>query len=334
MQRVITRALFTFVQCVALALLLSTEIIGQQVADPNFNTSVTHPAYTRTHPVVVIDEAHSNFHTAAGRYKPFAELLTSDGYHVVPGTKKVQRGGLQGTRVLLIANARAADATADTSGSAFTEEECGVVRDWVRAGGSLLLIADHAPFGGAVANLAKRFDVEMGKGFVFDLGNSEPSNPTLLVFSRENRLLRDHAIVRGRNPSEEVKRIVAFTGQSLSVPTGAVALMELSATAYESPTGQELQAAIKMDSQGKSTPNKENIAAHAQPVSGHAQGIAMQFGKGRVVVFGEAAMFSAQVVRFKEGEQQQEFKMGMNVPDNDDRQFALNVLHWLSGLLK
>jgi hypothetical protein len=27
-------------------------------------------------------------------------------------------------------------------------------------------------------------------------------------------------------------------------------------------------------------------------------------------------------------------KIGMNVPGNDDRQLALNVLHWLSGLLK
>jgi len=51
-------------------------------------------------------------------------------------------------------------------------------------------------------------------------------------------------------------------------------------------------------------------------------------GKGRVVVLGEAAMMSAQVVGPKG-----EGKMGMNAPGNDDRQFALNTLHWLSGLL-
>ncbi len=32
--------------------------------------------------------------------------------------------------------------------------------------------------------------------------------------------------------------------------------------------------------------------------------------------------------------QQRETRFGMNVPGNDDRQFALNALHWLSGLLK
>jgi hypothetical protein len=50
---------------------------------------------------------------------------------------------------------------------------------------------------------------------------------------------------------------------------------------------------------------------------------------GRVVVLGEAAMLSAQVARLPDGS---EIKMGMNVAGNDNRQFALNVLHWLSGL--
>ena len=27
-------------------------------------------------------------------------------------------------------------------------------------------------------------------------------------------------------------------------------------------------------------------------------------------------------------------RLGMNVPGNDDRQFVLNVLHWLSGALQ
>ena len=33
--------------------------------------------------MVAIDEAHSNFHTASGQYKPFTDLLTADGYRVV-----------------------------------------------------------------------------------------------------------------------------------------------------------------------------------------------------------------------------------------------------------
>ena len=311
--------------------ILSHEAHSQQMADSSFNATVARPAYAQTHPTIVIDEAHSNFHTSSGRYKPFADLLKSDGYNIVAGTKKFDSGSLDSARVLVIANAEAPDAddstsssTGEISGPAFTEHECDVVRDWVRDGGSLLLIADHAPFGSAAENLARRFGVNMGKGYVFDRSNSE-AMPTLLVYSRENGLLGDHPLLRGRDATEEVKRIVAFTGQSLGVPKGAVAFMKLGSTAYESPTRTELQAAQD---------TSEATVGQKNSVSGRAQGVAMQFGKGRVVIMAEAAMFSAQVVRFQNDGKQQEFKMGMNVSGNDDRQLALNVMHWLSGLLE
>ncbi len=60
----------------------------------------------------------------------------------------------------------------------------------------------------------------------------------------------------------------------------------------------------------------------------------MSVGKGRLVVLGEAGMFSAQKVVFPPGSAQKDFKFGMNVAGTDDQQFALNVAHWLSGLLQ
>jgi hypothetical protein len=45
-------------------------------------------------------------------------------------------------------------------------------------------------------------------------------------------------------------------------------------------------------------------------------------------VQGEAAMLSAQI----SGTEKR--RMGMNVPGNDNKQYALNVMHWLSGFLK
>jgi hypothetical protein len=64
--------------------------------------------------------------------------------------------------------------------------------------------------------------------------------------------------------------------------------------------------------------------------------IAYTLGRGRVVVNGEAGMLSAQVFKQKNQDGTETFvdKMGMNVPGNDDRQYVLNVLHWLSGALK
>jgi len=312
-------------------LFLGTNAGAQQMADTTFKTFVEHPAYVGSHPRVIIDEAHSNFHTADGRYKPFADLLRSDGYRVIRGTSAFQMDSLAGVAVLVIANALAPDATEDSSGSAFSDEECPVLRDWVRRGGSLLLIADHTPFGAAAGKLAAQFGVEMGRGFVFDLEHCE-GNPTTLVFSRENGLLGKHPILRGRSTSEEIGRVVALTGQSLGVPARATALLKLGAAAGEAPTreaGRRALEAAVADTSGRTGPD----TLYYRRAGGRAQAVAMKFGKGRVVVLGEAAMFSAQVIRFGEEGRQQERKFGMNMPGNDDKQFALNVMHWLSGAL-
>jgi hypothetical protein len=56
---------------------------AQQVEDSEFKPAVESPAFAEGKgPVVWIDEAHDNFHTASGRYQPFARLLRRDGYVV------------------------------------------------------------------------------------------------------------------------------------------------------------------------------------------------------------------------------------------------------------
>ncbi|MBI3578718.1 MAG: hypothetical protein HY089_04810 [Ignavibacteriales bacterium] len=58
------------------------------------------------------------------------------------------------------------------------------------------------------------------------------------------------------------------------------------------------------------------------------QGAVLHYNKGRVAVFGEAAMFSAQVSGPRRA------PTGMNSPSAPQNgQFLLNVLHWLSKLL-
>jgi hypothetical protein len=313
---------------IAVALFFGVAVQAQQqMADPEFQVRVDKPAYQGNGPLIVIDEAHNNFHTADGRYKPFADLAKSDGYRVTPGTKPFDKASLSGVDILVIANARGRRTEA-----AFTEPECDAVRDWVNAGGSLLLIADHAPFGAAAESLGKRFKVEMGKGWVIDRGNKSGSVTSQLDFSRDNGLLGDHPLLRGREPSEEVKRIRAFTGQSLSVPEGASNLMKLGETAREAQGQRELNTAAQL--LAKDAPAAEELDAHSKAVGGRAQGIAMPFGKGKVVILGEAAMLSAQIIKSGEGDQQRTVKVGMNVPGYDNRQFALNILHWLSGLLQ
>jgi hypothetical protein len=290
---------------------LATPLRAQQGPDTAFVPVVEHPAYTSLGPSVVIDQAHRNFHTATGNYRAFAALLRRDGYRVEAGTAPFTRASLAGVDVLVVANAMGGD-TEETAGSpAFTPAERAAVREWVRAGGSLLLIADHAPFGGAAEALALEFGVDMSKGATRDTaaGRSQ-ERPTFLRFDRGNGLLGDHPILAGRNDSERIGTVVSFTGQSLSIPTNAAVLLRLSPTAED---------VARVDGQPRFT-----------AAAGRAQGIAIRFGAGRVVVLGEAAMLSAQVI-LRPG--QEPFHMGMNVPGTDDRQFALNVMHWLSRLI-
>jgi hypothetical protein len=283
----------------------------QQIADPNFDTKVEKPAYKKDGPKVFFDEAHHNFHTASGRYKPFADLIGSDGYQVVPNKEKFTASVLGGYQILVISNALGAAqmAQADASNPAFTDAECEAVRDWVKGGGSLLLIADHAPMGSANQILAQRFGVDMSKRFTIDEQNCDKAteNPGFIVYTRESGRLVDHPITRGRNPSERVNKVIAFTGQSLKGPPDSVAFMKLADSAVDV-TGRD----------------------EAQPISakGRAQGLALRFGKGRVIVMGEAGMLSAQLAG------PQSMKFGMNRPGIDNRQLALNLMHWLSGLLK
>jgi hypothetical protein len=277
---------------------------GGQQSDPTFDTKVARPSFTTEHPRVLFDEAHFNFHTTDGRYKPFAEVIANDGFKVIPNKQKFTKDVLSKAEILIIANALGADGMGanGASNSAFTEAECDAVRDWVREGGSMLLITDHAPFGSAAQALANRFGVDMSKGYTSDPSNSE-GGETSLVFTRKNKLLGDHPIMKGRDDSEKINRIQTFTGQSLKGPAGSVAILKLGDTAVD-----------------------EGDDGNPRSAAGRAQGIAFPFGKGRVVVMGEAAELSAQLIGNE--------RFGMNVPGLDNRQMALNIMHWLSGLLE
>jgi len=288
-----------------------------QTVDLNFNTKVSHPAYKRDHPRVLFDESHNNADTFYGRFRPFTELIMNDGYEVASGAQILSKKALRRYAVLIIVNALGP--REHNEASAFTNDECDTVREWVRSGGSLLLITDHAPFSAAMGELSKRFGVELTAGYTIDKVhyNKDSDDQTELIFTREDGLIGNHPITNGRDSSERINRIITFSGTSIRGPNDSVAFLRLSNTAMDvvPPEAKPRKA--------------DEPAPDYKPVSavGRAQGIAFEFGKGRVVVFGEAAMLSAQTTK-------QGMRFGMNVPGIDNRQLALNVMHWLSKLLK
>lgn len=245
-------------------------------------------------PRIAVDEAHHNYHTATGRYEPFARLLRAQGFEVRGWTTSFEQ--LHGIDVLVIANA----AGEEPSRPAVTDAEAAAVQTWVDRGGSLWLIADHYPFGGAVAPLARAFGVEMSNGVVGDEkhywnGADEPGN---IVYTASAGLASDHPI------THSVGTVVTFVGQSLRGPLNSASILTLSEDARE-----------------MFPPSRDLVAP-----AGRSQALAFAAGRGRVFVAGEAAMFTEQVKR--DGT-----PMGMNAPGNDDRQLTINIARWLAHRL-
>ena len=298
-----------------LGLLLPLAARAQQEPDSTFDAHVARPAFATRHPRVSIDQAHFNFHTMDGRYAPFAALMKSDGCDVVPGRDRFDARALTGLDVLVIANALGAEAMDDTAAAhpAFTAEEIAAVRAWVEAGGALLLIADHSPMGAAAKTLAAAFGVDMRCSYAVDPVQGQKGSEAIVTYVAGKGLFTGHPIVRGRDSTETLHRVTTYAGQSLTGPPHSTQLLRFSDQA------QDLMVGLG---------GYQNVGK-GQRVSakGRAQGLAFEYGRGRVVVLGEAALMSAQVFGPKR------IRLGMNAPGTDDRQFALNVMRWLGRAL-
>lgn len=279
--------------------------LAQQIPDTAFTYRISAPEYPEGKgPLVVLDEAHDNFHTLGGRYYAFGKLLRRDGYRVKPATETFTRSRLQKIDILVIANAlpEEMDDSLPTP-SAFSEDEIMAVKEWVAGGGSLFLIADHMPFAGAADALAAAFGFNSVNGYALPMDNR------IEIFSREQGNLMEHAITNGRNTAERIDSIQLFTGQGFLCPPGAEVLTRL----------QDDYVILLPLVTGELLPTTPYIRG-----TYFVNGASLSYGKGRVVYFGEAAMFSAQLA----GEEK--LPMGMNAPRAiQNPQLLLNIIHWL-----
>ena len=298
---------------VILLAICEISLYSQQIADTNYSPKIPKPEYSiGKGSVVALDEGHNNFHTVSGRYLPFARLLANDGY-IVNGYKgEFTESQLRKVRILVIANALNkinTDAWYLPTPSAFTATEIKTVRKWVENGGALFLIADHMPFGGAAADLASAFGFTFTNGFAADTSRFGED-----YFFRKDNTLVSCSITNGRNPDEKVDKVVTFTGQAMRIPAEATSILRFD----DKHLLLENDTAWVFDSHTRYTKIKD-----------WSQGAYMKFGKGRVAMFAEAAMFSAQL----SGLQQR--KVGMNSEyAGENYKLLLNIIHWLEGKME
>ena len=326
----------------SLLILLANFAGAQETKPADFHFANRSPAYQADQgPRVYFDKGHSNSHTAEGTYKPFADLLRGDGFRVESIASAFTPEALNGYRILVIVNAVApanADERAFPHGSAFSRKEIDFVFNWIRAGGSLLLIADHSPYGGAAAALALLLGVIMFDGYAgpnADLltGNivfgqvDEPlwrkfSSEMKYPFSQLERFLGDpgqlgaHPIFLGRSADEKITSVVSFAGQ-VFYPSSRVEPLLI--------VGNRAKALAPLRF---NVPEAKDSDQPLFSVGGWMQGATIRLGNGRAVVLGEATMCTALWVG------PDRVAVGMNSAfANQNAQFSLNVVRWLDGLL-
>ncbi|MEP6764090.1 MAG: hypothetical protein ABJB66_07260 [Gemmatimonadaceae bacterium] len=284
---------------------------AQQVADKNYVASIgafKWPA--NTGPRLVLDENHHNFHKLDGRYFAFGKMAQAVGFRVAPFRKEFTDASLKDVDVLVIANALDKSNDGMNGGnwklptpSAFSASAIAAVKRFVERGGGLLLVADHMPFAGAAQDLGKAIGVEFANGFAFD---SYAANASSILVYR-----RDEGLVSPLELEPRVDSIVAFTGSAFRLIGDGLPLMQLPKT-------------TRIWTPKTAWVFGDTVASI--PGDGYLQGAALNLGKGRVVVLGEAAMLSAQ----RQGPKK--LPMGMNeARAAQNAKFAASLLRWVSG---
>ncbi|MEP7364534.1 MAG: DUF4350 domain-containing protein [Acidobacteriota bacterium] len=226
--------------------------------DTSYAPRLRHPHFGRRGPVVLIDEAHGNTHTAPGLYGPLARLLGAAGYRVQRNRQPFLAASLETCSVLILANP-----------SGFDAGELDAVRIWVRDGGGLLLIADRAPAIEPARLFARAFGVDISRSVLTPAtGAAEPSG-----------LL--HPIRSGRLDFDETTQLLLLAPGPTLLPLDSSA--------------------------------REVIPSRAA---------AIESGRGRVVVLTDADALAARLIAGK--------PYGINTPNADNDQLALNILLWLS----
>ncbi len=307
---IISVSLVAFVYAESRSQQTASTVEPPRSVDKSFSYVIKNPAFPEGKgPVLLVDEAHNNFHTAVGTYLPFADLLRQDGYVVERAKGKISEELLKLGGIYVIADAQPPFNIGDPP--TFAEKEIQILNEWVKKGGALFVITDHMPDPGAIKDLALSFGIEVSNGYV--MAGLPPGRPGPMLFQKKDGSLSDHFLIKGRGPDEQVRRVATFAGSAFRCDEGFQPMLILG-EGYRSWIPEEYN---------KFPPGTPNI-----DVSGWYQGGVMLYGKGRIAFFAEAAMFTAQV--FESGR----IKAGMNHPlGGDNARLLLNILHWLSGLL-
>ncbi len=147
-------------------------------------------------------------------------------------------------------------------------------------------------------------------GHAITKGNSDSQSDDQPVFFTGS--IGQDIIKRGSH-SEHIVKVKAFGGSAFKIPENAKPLLVLGKGA----------TSLMPD-----IPFQVNAETPRISMDGWSRGAVLEFGEGRVAVFSDGMMFSSQLI-VSTGE-----KWGMlSVGAEQNEQFLLNVMHWLSNTI-
>jgi hypothetical protein len=288
-------------------------------------------------PILLYDEAHHN-HPSAGPINALLDIARSAGVEVRIGRRPLDEELTSRPQVLIVSGAMPVprdDFFARFSGApgaamaaywmddrmVFSDVEVRAVVDWIMAGGSLLLIIDHAPQGAAAGNLVRGLGADVRNGFTWDglflppgyvAGDGTRAGRTSnILFSRETGRIGDHPITAGSSDRTKVNAVATYVGTSIQGPLGSTPLWVLSDSATDYfrpwPDGPEYR-----------------ISA-----AGRSQAVAYELGEGRVVIVGEAGALMQDPFGNEPPADPAHPGIGLDYVHADNRVFAENLISWL-----
>jgi len=286
-------------------------ISAQQIVDSSFVYNMKDAAYSLNKgPLILVDEFHNNDMSIQKGMTPLIKILQKDGYRLKAYNAPFRVNDLKEAKILVIISALHStnvDNWKLPTPSALSKIEIDELVQWIHNGGSLLLVADHMPFPGAVKELSSRFGVEWHNGFVIDSVNWGMS-----FFSKRDGTLKHHRLLDGRNQEEQVNGVSTYYGSGFQIKdstiNGIFAFDDSNTVSYQT------SEAWKM------FPDTPLISSNDL-----FQAAVLTRGNGRVALIAEASLFSAQLVGRNKN------PVGLNFPNNNQNlQFVLNLFHWLS----
>lgn len=246
-----------------------------------------------------------------GSFEPFKILAESDGFQVAYLNEPVTSANLAGTDLFIIANAYTRNyknySTLEAP-SVYTDDEIAMLVEWVKKGGSMLILADHSPFAGGTIQLANAFGFTYMTGIAISKNSLSERINSHIDFTKENKLLAEHPITDGSSGRKPISHFYAFEGQAIIPPSQATSILTI-------PSYFETLLGFDPEVDFYSSPRLDS--------GGLSQGATLEFGNGRLMIMGETGGFTAQIIDGIAG-------TGFEEPVADEnKEFVLAALRWL-----